>query len=438
MITGGLVVLSLTLSLKLFGDIQPWFDPRTWIPIAGMLFGNTLNASALSASSITKQFAVDSSSVELRLMRGASTREAISPLVEESYKISLMPTINSLAATGIIHIPGMMSGQILAGQSPQQAALYQIVINFLIATTTLLTVQLVLNSSVRAIVDTRKNRLRYSILEPKENTTIMASLKSFFSFIQLKSRKNPPSPAMSSKSVSRRPPTLSFKRVSSSVEGDEVKSGSDESEVPVLEINDLEVARAHVKVDLTLSPGDRIAISGKSGTGKSQILRTIVGLEESRDNSSISLSGDPVCSSDLPRFRSRVCLVPQNKATLEGTPNQFYKQIIRYQSRKHRDENLSDRIVVPSDIAKKWDLGVEAFDQHWRTLSGGESQRAALAIAVALNPDVLLLDESMNSLDEATSKLVEGTLRESNIPIIIVTHSDDQLQRFCTHQLNIS
>ena len=103
-VAGGLIMLSLTVGLKLFGDIQPWFDPRTWIPIAGMLFGNTLNASALGASSITKQFAVDSESVELRLIRGADTREAISPLVEESYRIALMPTINSLAATGIIHV----------------------------------------------------------------------------------------------------------------------------------------------------------------------------------------------------------------------------------------------------------------------------------------------------------------------------------------------
>jgi ABC-type iron transport system FetAB permease component len=103
-VTGGFIILSLTVGLKLFGDIQPWFNPRTWIPIAGMLFGNTLNASALGASSITKQFAVDSDSVELRLIRGADTREAISPLVEESYRIALMPTINSLAATGIIHV----------------------------------------------------------------------------------------------------------------------------------------------------------------------------------------------------------------------------------------------------------------------------------------------------------------------------------------------
>lgn len=56
-LTGGLTVLGLTLGLHILGETQPWFDPRTWISIAGMLFGNTLNASSLGAATITKQFA---------------------------------------------------------------------------------------------------------------------------------------------------------------------------------------------------------------------------------------------------------------------------------------------------------------------------------------------------------------------------------------------
>ena len=171
MVASGLSVLGLTLPLNLFGKVTPWFDPRSWIPIAGLLFGNTLNAIASAASSITKQFATSSETVELRWMRGASTHEAMAPLVEESFKMSLMPTINGLAATVIIHIPGMMSGQILAGQSPQQASLYQIVINFLIASTALMSVQLIIHSSVRSIVDTKESRLRCGVLElPRTGT----------------------------------------------------------------------------------------------------------------------------------------------------------------------------------------------------------------------------------------------------------------------------
>ena len=397
----GVTVLGLTLSLNLFGTIKPWFDPRTWIPIAGMLFGNTLNASALGASAITKQFATTFDSVELRWMRGATTQEAVAPLLLESFGMSLMPTINGLAATGIIHIPGMMSGQILAGQSPQQAALYQIVINFLIASTAILSVQLIIHSTVRSIVDTKESRLRCGVLESNETpeqTTATAAAAS-----QGEELRN-----------------LSLQKVTS------VKRGNP---IPILEVKNLEVPRAKARVDLALGPGDRIAISGKSGAGKSQILRTIVGLEEVSGESQISLFGTTVVPINLPSFRSRVCLVPPNKPNLEGTPNQFYQQILKWNTRPQTDP------IVPSDIAKSWGLPVDALDRDWRTLSGGESQRAALAIALALQPDVLLLDESTSLIDKATSILVEKTLKNSNIPIIVITHSEDQLNRFCTHKL---
>jgi putative ABC transport system permease protein len=412
-VASGLSVLGLTLSLNLFGKVTPWFDPRTWIPIAGMLFGNTLNASALAASSITKQFATSSETVELRWMRGASTHEAMAPLVEESFKMSLMPTINGLAATGIIHIPGMMSGQILAGQSPQQASLYQIVINFLIASTALLSVQLIIHSSVRSIVDTKESRLRCGVLELKDIPT---------------TTKDPSTPAASN-AQGGQVATLSLKKVSPKTRTPITAS------THVLELKGLEVPRANAKIDLALRSGDRVAISGKSGAGKTQILRTVIGLEELVGENNVFLFGKVVNPTDLPGFRSRVCLVSPHKPTLEGTPNQFYQQILKWNSQKQRQDATKGDPIALSDITKNWDLAAEILDRDWRTLSGGESQRAALAIALALQPDVLLLDESTSLLDKATSILVEKTLRESNIPMIVVTHSEAQLNRFCTHKL---
>ncbi len=395
-LVSGVTVLGLTLTLNLFGKIQPFFDPRTWIPIAGMLFGNTLNASALAASSITKQFATSAENVELRWIRGATTQQATMPLLEESLKTALMPTVNGLAATGIIHIPGMMSGQILAGQSPQQAALYQIVINFLIASTSILSVQLIVHSTVRSLIDTSKSRLRGGVLE-------------------LDADKPETKDAVPTHDIPVMVRSLTPSR----------NRGS----IPVLELKNLVVLRAKSKVDLALHPGDRIAISGKSGAGKSQILRTIVGLEEAKGESEISLFGNPIAPSDLPSFRRRVCLVPPNKPNLEGTPNQFYQQILRW------NKSSPTPTLTPSEIAKSWGLPEDAMDRDWRTLSGGESQRAALAIALALQPDVLLLDESTSQMDKATSLLVEKTLRKSNIPMIVVTHSEDQLNRFCTNKI---
>ncbi len=395
-LVSGLTILGLTLSLKLFGKVSPWFDPRTWIPIAGMLFGNSLNASALGASSITKQFATLSENVELRWLRGATTQQAVAPLLEESLKVALMPTINGLAATGIIHIPGMMSGQILAGQSPQQAALYQIVILFLIASTAILSVQLIVHSIVRSIIDTKQSRLCGGVLELDDNRA---------------ETKEAPSNSPKEQALQRLSPDKNR------------NIGS----VPVLELQNLVVARAKSIVNLALHPGDRIAISGKSGAGKSQILRTIVGLEEVQGDNQISLFGGAV--TDLPSFRRKVCLVPPNKPNLEGTPNQFYQQILKW------NKESIEYSPSPSEIAKSWGLPADAMNRDWRTLSGGESQRAALAIALALKPDVLLLDESTSLMDKATSLLVEKTLRKTNIPMIVVTHSEDQLNRFCTSKV---
>jgi ATPase subunit of ABC transporter with duplicated ATPase domains len=91
----------------------------------------------------------------------------------------------------------------------------------------------------------------------------------------------------------------------------------------------------------------------------------------------------------------------------------------------------------PEEIAAEWGLPASVFDRPWTTLSGGEAQRASLAIALSSEPRVLLLDEVTAGLDEATEQLVEKSLAACGLPIIMVTHSSEQLHRFCTHHISI-
>jgi ATPase subunit of ABC transporter with duplicated ATPase domains len=90
------------------------------------------------------------------------------------------------------------------------------------------------------------------------------------------------------------------------------------------------------------------------------------------------------------------------------------------------------------DIALDWDIEAKTWDQSWDEISGGEAQRLSLAIALALDPDVLMLDEPTSSCDKAGALKIEQTLVERNATVLMVSHSDEQLERFCTSTIELS
>ena len=92
-----------------------------------------MTAVALSIDRFTANVWNDREVIEARLILGENAREAIKDIVKDSLRSGLMPVINSMAIAGIVSLPGMMTGQILAGNSPNDAVRYQIVIWLLIA-----------------------------------------------------------------------------------------------------------------------------------------------------------------------------------------------------------------------------------------------------------------------------------------------------------------
>jgi putative ABC transport system permease protein len=112
---------------------DPWYDPRYVIPLLGMILGNTMTGISLGMDTLTTRMVRDRGAVEAQLMLGASRWEAILPVARHALRSALMPTINSMAATGLVFLPGMMTGQILAGAEPVLAVKYQMLIMFLIA-----------------------------------------------------------------------------------------------------------------------------------------------------------------------------------------------------------------------------------------------------------------------------------------------------------------
>ena len=130
LLAAGLVTLfALTTQIR----PDPWYDPRYVIPLLGMILGNTMTGISLGLDTLAGQLTHERSAVEAQLMLGATRWEAALPVARGALRRALMPIINSMAATGLVALPGMMTGQILAGAEPILAVKYQMLIMFLIA-----------------------------------------------------------------------------------------------------------------------------------------------------------------------------------------------------------------------------------------------------------------------------------------------------------------
>ena len=112
---------------------EPWYDPRYAIPLLGMVLGNTMTGISLGLDTLSTALVRDAKAVEARIMLGATRWQSTRPVARTALRSALMPIVNSMAATGLVSLPGMMTGQILAGVEPGQAVKYQMLVMFLIA-----------------------------------------------------------------------------------------------------------------------------------------------------------------------------------------------------------------------------------------------------------------------------------------------------------------
>jgi putative ABC transport system permease protein len=113
--------------------VRPWYDPQYVIPLLGMILGNSLNGIALCLDRFLEHLETRAAEIELHLCFGATRREALGEPMRVAVRTGMIPIINAMAAAGIVSLPGMMTGQILAGAPPLQAVAYQIVVMFMIA-----------------------------------------------------------------------------------------------------------------------------------------------------------------------------------------------------------------------------------------------------------------------------------------------------------------
>ena len=126
------VLVTFTVTEAVIG-IHPWYEPRYLIPLMGMVLGNALNGLSLCLDRVMADPDRRRDEVETALSLGATAWEASRPIVAEAVRTGMIPILNSMTVAGIVSLPGMMTGQILAGAPPLEAVRYQIVVMFMIA-----------------------------------------------------------------------------------------------------------------------------------------------------------------------------------------------------------------------------------------------------------------------------------------------------------------
>ncbi len=171
---------------------------------------------------------------------------------------------------------------------------------------------------------------------------------------------------------------------------------------------------------LTLDAGESVVIEAPSGAGKTLLLRLLAWLEPP-DQGMVRLDGRTPSEWGVPEWRSRVTYVAQRPSVLNGTPAEHAAHVARLVAQRSRGAR------DPIEIGLRWDLPAAVWSRPWARLSGGEQQRAALAISLSRQPDVLLLDEPTSALDADAAGKVEQDLRGRQL--IWVTHDATQAKR---------
>ncbi len=155
------LLLSLTISLILIDvyflgliiRLDYLFESRYFIPISGILLGNCLKTNVLGLSTFYQKLNREKNLHRYYLANGATMNESLRPFMKEALRTAFNPLIASITVIGLISLPGMMTGQILGGSSPNVAIKYQIMLMLTIFVSTVLTVYLTIIISNRFVFD---------------------------------------------------------------------------------------------------------------------------------------------------------------------------------------------------------------------------------------------------------------------------------------------
>lgn len=153
---GATVAVSLVLNAA---SEHAGIEARLILPILGMVLGNALTSASLAFSTLLDLANRERRAIEAQLAQGATPRQAFRSIIQQTLRTALMPTLNAMSVAGVVSLPGMMTGQILAGADPLHAANYQIMILCVISGASALAAFLTVFAAATILTD-RRERLR--------------------------------------------------------------------------------------------------------------------------------------------------------------------------------------------------------------------------------------------------------------------------------------
>ena len=177
-------------------------------------------------------------------------------------------------------------------------------------------------------------------------------------------------------------------------------------------------------ISLTLVRGETLAVLGRSGTGKSVLLKLIIGLEQ-MDAGSIRIHGQEIAGislNEMNRLRIKMGFLFQNAALYDSLT---VEQNVAFPLERHSEMSASERSARVMELLKS--VGMERdLKKMPSDISGGMQKRVGLARALALQPEILLLDEPTAGLDPITSGEIDDLVlrlqKEHGLTSIVVTH----------------
>lgn len=432
-----------TLSLAVFGVVRaaPWYSPRVVIPLGGMLISNALSGMSLASSELLEELHNRSERIDVLLAFGATHWEATWMAISSVLSKALVPTVNSMNVIGLVAIPGMMTGQVLSGASPVRAARYQIMVMYLIAACTFLATAVTTFLIVETLFDGR-GVYRTNVVVKNDTPGISQLLSSGSTWFSLSNIANVRQEDAAGMKVMGNLPPIELRGESIAV------PHSNPNKNPVLEAEFFgSIANGKsFTASFSLQRGEIACLLGTSGIGKSTMMRSIAELSSSfreEVTTKIQLNGIERKAHMPTEWRRNVLYIPQGvSSTLIGAPKDLIADLFQLKAhkmtkKKNAYSNPTERVA---SLLREWGILDPDFamDKSWSDLSGGESQRLLLAIALILDSEILLIDEGLGALDEATKLSVEATMKRLRRTVLMVTHDEDQATRICSSRWRLS